>query len=183
VAFDNPGTASDGQRTSDQLDMFNGSPERYHWNLVGKREMYMPYNNYRLNDNALTTSDIVKAGHLNPEHLRYELRRVWVVEATLRDGTSHIYKRRTFYVDEDSWQILLVDQYDNRNQIWRVSEAYPVNYYQIPLVWDTVHAHYDLQNGRYLAFGLNNQTQPVRFDLDFNERDFTQSALRQAGRR
>src|SRR4030088_2679595 len=43
VAFDNPGTNADNLRTSDQLAMYNGSPERYDWKLLGKREIYVPY--------------------------------------------------------------------------------------------------------------------------------------------
>ncbi|MCC5025534.1 MAG: DUF1329 domain-containing protein [Candidatus Synoicihabitans palmerolidicus] len=31
VAYDNPGTAADGMRTSDQFDMFNGAPDHYTW--------------------------------------------------------------------------------------------------------------------------------------------------------
>jgi hypothetical protein len=145
-AYDNPGTASDGQRTTDMFDMFNGAPDRYEWTLLGKREMYVPYNAYRLHSADLSYDDILLAGHLNPEHLRYELHRVWVVDAKLREGFSHIYPRRTFYVDEDSWQILLVDLYDRRGEIWRVSEAHVINYYEVPLLWDTVQVHYDVQN-------------------------------------
>ena len=40
VAYDNPGTAADGLRTADQLDLFNGSPDRYEWKLLGKKEMW-----------------------------------------------------------------------------------------------------------------------------------------------
>jgi hypothetical protein len=79
VAFDNPGTNSDNLRTSDQLDMYNGSPERYDWTLVGKKEILVPYNSYKLNSNTLKYSDILKKNHINPEHARYELHRVWVV--------------------------------------------------------------------------------------------------------
>jgi hypothetical protein len=183
VAFDNPGTASDGQRTSDQLDMFNGSPERYNWELVGKKEIYIPYNSYKLHQPSLKYKDIAKKGHLNPDHLRYELHRVWVVDATLKKGTSHIYKRRTFYLDEDSWQAAVVDQYDNRDKIWRVSEAYIMNYYDQPLVWDTGHAHYDLQNGRYLAFGFYNEDRPYKFSNRLTKASFTPSALRRKGTR
>ena len=184
VAFDNPGTASDGLRTSDQLDMYNGSPERYNWKLVGKKEMYVPYNAYRLHSDSLKYSDIVKPRHMNPDHLRYELHRVWVVEASLKEGTRHIYKRRTFYIDEDSWQILAVDQYDNRDQLWRVSEGHVINYYDVPLVWISKEVHHDLQSGRYLIFGLNNE-EPRTFDFAVNltESDFSTSALRRAGRR
>jgi len=184
VAFDNPGTAADGLRTSDQLDMYNGSPERYNWKLVGKKEIYVPYNSYRLHSNALKYADIVKPLHLNPDHLRYELHRVWVVDATLKDGTSHLYKRRTFYIDEDSWQILHVDQYDNRDQLWRVSEGHVINYYDVPVIWTTLEVHYDLQSGRYLAVGLNNEEDfTVDFSTEVSESDFTISALRRAGRR
>lgn len=183
VAFDNPGTASDGMRTNDQLDMFNGSPERYNWELVGKRELYVPYNNYRLQSPELEYSDILTPLHINPEHVRYELHRVWVVEATLKADARHIYKRRTFYIDEDSWQILVVDQYDNRDQLWRVSEAFPINFYDVPLIWSALDVHTDLQAGRYLAIGLYNEGQPYDYDVQFNELDFTPDALRREGMR
>ena len=103
VAYDNPGTAADNMRTTDQLDMFNGAPDRYDWKLVGKREIYVPYNSYRLQDPKLKYKDIITPLHINPDHLRYELHRVWVVEATLQTGERHIYKKRVFYIDEDSW--------------------------------------------------------------------------------
>lgn len=183
VAYDNPGTASDGQRTSDQLDLFNGAPDRYEWTLVGREEKYVPYNAYKLHSGDVKYSQIIKAGHLAPELLRYEKHRVWVVDARVKKGTSHIYARRTFYLDEDSWQALVVDQYDSRGEIWRVSEAYCINYYDQPLFWDTVHSHYDLQNGRYIAFGLNNEGMIDDFDIKLTASDFTPDALRREGRR
>ena len=183
VAYDNPGTASDGQRTNDQNDMYNSSPDRYNWTLVGRRELYVPYNSYKLHSGDLSYDDIIKPGHINPDLLRYELHRVWVVEAKLKEGTSHIYARRTFYIDEDSWQISVADQYDNRGEIWRVSEAHVINYYQVPLLWQTLEVHYDLQNGRYLALGLNNQERPEIFNREMRKRDFTPDALRRSGRR
>jgi hypothetical protein len=183
VAYDNPGTACDGQRTSDQLDMLNGAPDRYEWKLVGRREMYVPYNAYKIDAGGIPYEQIVKPGHLNPDLLRYELHRVWVVEATLRQGTSHIYARRTIYLDEDSWQILSVDQYDGRGELWRISEAHAIQYYEVPLFWQTVEAHYDLQNGRYLALGLNNNEGPVRFDAPMSPDEFTPDSIRRAGQR
>ncbi len=84
-----------------------------------------------------------------------------MVDATLKEGTSHIYKRRTLYFDEDSWQILLVDQYDNRDQLWRVSEGFVINYYDVPMLWTTLEVHTDLQAGRYLAIGLDNEYADV----------------------
>ncbi len=183
VAYDNPGSISDGLRTADQVDMFNGVVDRYHWTLAGKREMYVPYNAYRLHGDDLAFTDVLKPLHVDPEHLRYELHRVWVVEATLKDGTTHLYKRRTFYVDEDSWSILVADIYDNRDQLWRVSEGHVINYYEKPLVWPTLTVHTDLQAGRYFASGLDNEFPMCAWDLDFTSRDFTPGALRREGRR
>lgn len=184
VAYDNPGTASDGQRTNDQLDMFNGAPDRYNWELVGKKEIYIPYNNYRLHSGDLSHADIIQPGHINPDLGRYELHRVWVVDATIKDGTSHVYGRRTFYFDEDSWQIVLVDIYDSRGEMWRPSEAYTINYYDGPFIWETLFSVYDLQNGRYLANGLNNEFAADKFtDLNLSSSNFTPNALRRKGRR
>ena len=183
VAYDNPGTTSDGLRTADQFDMFNGAVDRYEWRLVGKRELYVPYNSYKLHSDRLAFTDILKPLHVNPEHLRYELHRVWVLEATLKEGARHIYKRRTLYVDEDSWQILLADLYDNRDQLWRMSEGHVINYYEKPLIWPTLEVHTDLQAGRYLALGLDNEFPICTFDIEYSSRDFTPASLRRAGRR
>ncbi|VAW87545.1 FIG002188: hypothetical protein, partial [hydrothermal vent metagenome] len=183
VAFDNPGIASDGMRTTDQYDMFTGSPERYDWQLVGKKEIYVPYNSYKLHSDSLKYDDILKPLHVNPEYLRYELHRVWVVEATVKEGMRHLYKRRTFYIDEDSWQILLVDQYDNRDQLWRVSEGHVINYYEMPMLWTTLEVHTDLQAGRYLVFGLDNEDKMYEFGFERSAADYTPAALRRAGRR
>ena len=172
VAYDNPGTASDGMRTSDQLDMFNGALDRYTWELVGKREMIVPYNSYKLHSDKVKYPEILKPLHINQDLTRYELHRVWVVEAKLKPGTSHIYPRRTFYVDEDSWQVLVVDQYDSHGQLWRVSEAHCINYYEVPTFWSTLEVHTDLLAGRYLAFGLANEGPTYDFAIKRTVSDY-----------
>jgi hypothetical protein len=181
IEYDNPGTAADGMRTSDQFDMFNGAPDRYEWKLVGKKEMYVPYNSYRLHSNKVKTSDVLKPLHINQDLTRYELHRVWVVDATLKPGANHVYSRRTFYFDEDTWQILAVDQYDGRGQLWRVSEAHCINYYDVPLFWSTLEVHTDLLAGRYLAIGLDNDQDMYDFGLKRGPGDYTPGKLRQEG--
>ena len=184
VAFDNPGTASDGLRTSDQLDIYNGSPERYDWKLVGKKELIVPYNSYQLHSNKLKYKDIIKPMHINQDHARYELHRVWVIDSTLKSGQRHLYKRRTFYVDEDSWQILVVDCYDGRDQLWRVQEGHSINYYDVPTFWSTLETTYDLQAGRYLALGFDNEEpMTVDFNLKRTIADFTPAAIQRRGTR
>ncbi len=182
VAYDNPGTAADGMRTSDNLDMFNGAVDRYNWKLVGKKEIYIPYNSYLLSSDKLTYKDILTPLHINQDYPRYELHRVWIVDATLKEGARHIYKRRVFYVDEDSWQIAVVDTYDNRDQLWRVSEGHAKQFYDLPAPWYSLEVHTDLQAGRYLAYGLSNEVpNPYDFNIPLNEEDFTPAALRRSG--
>ncbi len=183
VAFDNPKEGGDGLTTSDTVDMYNGSPERYDWKLVGKKEIYVPYNSYLLASDKLKYKDILTPLHLNPDYLRYELHRVWVVEANLKEGMRHIYKKRTFYIDEDSWQILAMDQYDSRDQLWRVSEGHCINYYEVPTFWSSVEVHYDLQSGRYIAINLHNEHPEYNFDVKFDATEFTPADLRRSGKR
>ena len=183
VAYDNPGTASDGLRTNDMTDMFNGAMDRFHWEIVGKREMYIPYNSYDAHSGDISADDLVRPGHLNPEYMRYELHRVWVIEATLRDGTRHINPRRTFYLDEDTYQIALIDHYDQRGDLWRASEAHTVNYYDVPTYWSTIETHMDLQSGRFVATGLDNQDPVNTFNVELRPSNYTPQALRTRGRR
>ena len=127
---------------------------------------------------------MIRPLHLNPEHTRYELHRVWVIDSVLKPGQRHIYKRRTFYIDEDSLQIVAVDCYDGRDQLWRVQEGHSVNYYDVPTFWSTMETTYDLQSGRYLALGFDNEEQgTVDFNLKRSTADFTPSAIARRGTR
>ncbi|SIS95020.1 DUF1329 domain-containing protein [Neptunomonas antarctica] len=183
IAYDAPGTATDGQRTTDNLDMFNGAPDRYNWNLVGKQELYIPYNSFKLADRGLKYEDILQAGHLNPELTRYELHRVWKVEASLKEGSRHIYAKRTFYIDEDTWQAAVVDHYDGRGELWRVGEQHELQYRDANVPWTAAEMLYDLQSGRYLAGSLTNE-EGIGFDFTkrFKHNDFTPQAIRRMGK-
>ncbi|WP_336366955.1 DUF1329 domain-containing protein [Marinobacter sp. C2H3] len=170
-------------RTVDQKDMYNGAPNQYDWTLLGKRELYVPYNAYKLHDAGVTPADILRPGHLNPALTRYELHRVWVVEATLRTGISHVYHRRVFYLDEDSWQILASEAYDSEGHLWRVSEAHNITYYGEPVFWTTLEATYDLKARRYYVDGLDNGYPAYDFNPGFRRNEFTAAAARRAARR
>lgn len=182
VAFDNPGTNADNLRTADQFDMYNGSPQRYNWKLVGKREIYVPYNAYRLQDARLKYGELLHKTHINQDLARYELHRVWVVDSTLKPGQSHIYSRRTLYVDEDSWQILAVDCYDSRGQLYRVQEGHAMNYYNLPSLWTDLELVMDLSNGRYLALGLQSEEpKSYNFNIKRTPADYQPSVLERMG--
>ncbi|WP_017937254.1 DUF1329 domain-containing protein [Zestomonas thermotolerans] len=182
VSYDGPGTAADGLRTSDNFDMYNGAPDRYDWQLIGKQELYIPYNSYKLDDPKLKYSDIIKAGHINQDLTRYELHRVWHVTATLKPGERHIYAKRDFFIDEDTWQAAEIDHYDGRGTLWRVAEAHSQYYYDKQVPWYTLEALYDILSGRYLALGMKNEEkQAYDFNYTASESDYTPAALRQAG--
>jgi hypothetical protein len=183
VAYDNPGTAADGLRTNDDFGMYNGATDRYDWKLVGKREMFVPYNSYKLSDPKLKYADILKPGHINQDLARYELHRVWVVEATLKQGTSHLYTKRTFYIDEDTWAIVASDKYDARGELWRYAEQHNENWYNVPMFFGTMEVHNDLQSGRYIAMGLRNEEKVIYEPLKRNAGDYTPSNLRGTGTR
>ena len=182
VSYDGPGTAADGLRTTDNFDMYNGAPDRYEWKLEGKKEVYIPYNSYRLDSPKLKYDEIIKAGHINQDLTRYELHRVWHVVATLKPGERHIYAKRDFYIDEDTWQAVEIDHYDGRGTLWRVAEAHSQYYYDKQVPWYAVETLYDLLSGRYLALGMKNEEkQAYDFNYTASEADYTPAALRQEG--
>ncbi len=185
LAYDTPIAASDGLRTADDTDLYNGAPDRYNWKLVGKKEIYIPYNNYDLMNDKLKYKDILKPRHINPEHTRYELHRVWVVEGALKPGKRHIYSKRVLYLDEDSWGAAVVDQFDARGSLWRVSMAYLTHLYDLPTTWTTLDVFHDLQARRYHVMGLSNEEE---YYWDHSqavpaEKHFKPAALRRRGRR
>jgi hypothetical protein len=182
VAYDGPGNGSDGMRTADNTDMMNGAPDRYDWKLVGKKELYIPYNNYRLQSPKVKYDDIIKPGHINQDLTRYELHRVWHVEATLKPGQRHVYAKRDMYFDEDTWQLAEVDHYDGRGQLWRVAEGYALNDYERGAPNFAMLGIYDLIAGRYNVLAMTNQSKhATTYGMTAKMNDFTPSALRNAG--
>ena len=181
LAYDTLQPDTNGMATADQVDSYNGAPDRYEWRLLGKREMLVPYNSYAVHQRGIPYADILQAKHINPELLRYELHRVWVVEADLRTGFSHPYGKRRFYLDEDSWQILAVDLYDRDGNLIGLQEAHPISYYDVPMFGSTLETIYDLKGGRYFADGLDNNEKMYDFNARLSPRDFTPQALRREG--
>jgi len=177
VGYDNP--LFDGLMTHDQLDMFNGPLDRYTIKLLGKKEMLIPYNSYKLYDPEVKYKDIITKGHINQALTRYELHRVWVIEAQVRPGFTHRYKRRTFYIDEDSWIVHLQDIYDERDQFWRTAESHSINFANVPVMVNGVQVHYDLQSRRYVAINLTNEErQLIEYDWEETPGYFSPSTLK-----
>lgn len=182
VAYDNPGTGADGLRTNDQLDSFNGATDRYTWNIVGKREMFLPYNAHGLSSSEIKYSDIAQRNHLNQDLTRYERRRVWVLDSNLKPGTTHQYKRRTYYVDEDTWTVLAVDIYDGRDQLWRVQEYHPIMIPWLKAVGPALATVYDLNANRYLVMEASNE-EPMFEERDWSTDHFTTGSVQRMATR
>ena len=131
--------------------------------------------------------NIVHHHHINPDLARYELHRVWVVEGILKDKPrrkdiapgrpNHTYSRRVFYLDEDSWQVMVTEAYDHENKLWKVSEGHLINYYEVPVPWTTLEVYYDLKARRYLVNGVDNQRNAPRFSDKGNPKNFSPNAL------
>jgi Protein of unknown function (DUF1329) len=153
LAYDTPNPGAAGAATYDDVSVFNGALDRYDWKLVGKKEMYVPYSNYRLTYHK-NAADITKPNHLNPDLVRWELHRVWVVEAALKADKRHIYSKRVFYLDEDSWNALASDQYDARGQLFRSSFAFQSQSYDVQAPFGDTFAIYDFNSGVYNISGL-----------------------------
>ncbi|MFI8741953.1 DUF1329 domain-containing protein [Stutzerimonas zhaodongensis] len=178
LAYDSLQPDTSGLATADVVDSFNGAPDRYEWQLVAKREMLVPYNSYAVHQKGIPYDKIVGPRTLNPDLLRYELHRVWVVDATLRKGFSHPYDKRRFYVDEDSWSILAVDLFDEKGELIGLQESHPISYYDVPMFNSTVETLYHLKDDNYFVDGLDNNEPMYDFSARLGPRDFSPAALR-----
>ncbi len=183
LAYDNVQNGSDGLAVVDQYDGYNGRPDLYDWALIGKRELLVPYNDYAIGDRHVPYSQVLLRGSPNPDLLRFELHRVWVVEARLKTGRAHVYARRMFYLDEDSWSVLLSEAWDSRGQLWRVGLHSLIEFYDATVAWYRFELWFDLTNDSYVLTGLDNESkEPWRFGVHGRMVDFQPDALRRAGR-
>lgn len=155
IGYDAPNFISSGVNNFDEIFLWSGSLDRYEWKLVGKQELLIPYNN---NAFALKpVADVLGARHLNPDHVRWELHRVWVVEASLAPGKRNVVARRRYYLDEDTWQIVLGEGWDAQGKLWRHYQSLPTVYYDFPGVFAPTHTVVNLQTGAWLADSVFNE--------------------------
>jgi hypothetical protein len=145
--------------------------------------MYVPYNAYRLNMPSVAPSDFLWFGHPNPQFLRYELHRVWIVDARLKPNLQHKLPDRTYYLDEDSWQIVMAEHYNGQGDLLRYAEAHGVAHWQVPAFLPAVEFAFDLTADRYVARGIDNALRPPLFDKPLKPEEFTPEALVRRGRR
>lgn len=180
LSFDTPNPGTSGANTFDDIFVFNGSMDRYDFKLVGKKEMYVPYNDYTAVYQS-KQDDLLKPNHLNPDLVRWELHRVWVVEATLKEGKRHVYSKRVFYLDEDSWAALASDEYDSRGQLYRAGFAFMAPSYDLPAPYTDMFAHYDLVARIYSLTGFIAETGGMRQTKPLSEREWSADALAGSG--
>jgi len=131
IAYDTPSPSGGGVGVVDDTQVFYGALDRYDFELLGKREMYIPYNTFRLHDPSRCSDDqLLQPNFLNPDCVRWEKHRVWVVEATLKQGKRHVYPRRVFYWDEDIPAVGMGDNYDDAGGIYRVTATHYIPFYE-----------------------------------------------------
>lgn len=177
VGYDQPFPGSEAMMFIDMVDMYNGAFDRYVWRLVGKRELYIPYNSYRISDGRYTYSQLLKLQHFNQDATRYELHRVWMIEATERDGKSHKFGKRTFYVDEDSWNVVLVENEDHEGKLWRFQEGHLLPAYATQTANCAPVVLYDLKDGRYFVNRLYGEDVPIQYDQKMTTGEFMPASL------
>lgn len=160
VCCDNPYEGTDGHQFYDQVDMYNGVLERFTWKLKGKAEMYVPYNSYKIATPPTTYDDIASPNHINPELPRYELHRVWVVEANNKEDQRHTFSKRVMYFDEDSWNLVAIDNYDHEGKLTQFQEGHLVPYFNNLSATTHVETIYHLNSGRYFVTAMINEDEP-----------------------
>ncbi|GAA0680147.1 DUF1329 domain-containing protein [Marinobacterium maritimum] len=178
--FDTPAAGTSGKMTIDQDRLMNGSPERYDWELKGKREIYVPANAYRVHEESVSYDDLLTPNHANPTFMRYELRRVWVLEGNLKSTHRHKYGKRVMYIDEDTWHGVISDYYDTRGEL--VNHALLNYYYAYDMdAWQAGTSFYhDLTTGGYVAYNLFQDLAkgPILNAGGLEPDNFTPAALR-----
>ena len=179
IAYDNYSGFSQGLTTVDSFDGFNGAKDRYDWTDLGVQLRFMPYNAYKFHEAKI--EETLTAFHVNQDFLRYELVRVNVVRADLKEGKRHILPQRVMYFDYDSYNMLAEDVFDGQQNIMRYRELPQINYYDEPMCNSIHSASYDLATRRYLLNGVRSSDVPKvnwRVDTPHKDKMFTPEGLK-----
>jgi hypothetical protein len=176
VGYDQPFPGSDGIQFIDMVDMYNGLFDRYVWKLVGKKELILPYNAFKAS--TAKYKDFLRKDFPNPAFLRYEKHRVWVIEATERGGKNHSFGKRVYYVDEDSWNVVLVENYDKKGSLWRFQEGHVLPLLPIQAANCAPVITFDLPTGRYFINRLLGEEPAPIYEAKMTEGEFTPASVK-----
>jgi hypothetical protein len=153
-AYDAPQLGYENQYLVDEAFMFTGALDRFNWKLVGKKEVLVPYNALGVYDHTNKAADNFQKMGLNSDLRRYELHRVWVIDANVKNGVRHVSPRKTYYLDEDSWSPLLAEDYDAQGTIWKLREGYLIPVFETGGCDVSAFAQYNIRDGRYIVDNL-----------------------------
>ena len=162
LSYDTPDPDASGYENLDEYYVFFGGPDRYDFKILGKREMYIPYNNNRFYTRPVR--EVAGPAHANPDDLRYELHRVWVVEGTLASGKHHVAPRRRLYVDEDTWFAVYSDSWDQDGRLWKFGHGTMYLVPDLPAIVLGSQFVYDLLLGGYV-YGFAFNDEPVQYKV------------------
>lgn len=184
IGYDNP-DGPGGLQTIDDHKGFNGSFDRFNYELLGKREIYVPYHNYKFNDPKHgNLDDRLTSFHLNPDYIRYELHRVWVVEGNLAPGKRHAYSKRRWLMDEDSWNPVLSENFDSRGNLWRVGMFLSDYQYDVECYEKHTQVFHDLASGAYLSNFITLERKESDHSISYMKKiKFTPANLRKIASR
>ena len=186
-AYDNPIAGFDNLYFVDQINMFIGAMDRYDFKLIGKKEMYVPYNSYKLIDKSGKFKDLLGPEYIKRDVVRYELHRVWVVEANVKPDKRHSFAKRVFYIDEDSWGLLHVDMYDAKGALWRVQEGSSWPSPDIQACATLEQQMYDLVARRYVLDNWTQEGEVIELEAanraNYSDSFFSADNIRRIGER
>lgn len=174
---DTPHPSTMGLMAFDEIETWSGRLDRFDWKLVGKREMYIPYNGNRLLQ-PTTEAEVLGKGYLNPDHVRWELHRVWVVDASLRDGRRHVAPKGRYYCDEDTWLCVLGDRWDAKGQLWKTMWTQTIVAPDLPGTVGGAYGYTDLLTGNGFAGQLmNTKSAQLPFKTRYQSSVFTPDSM------
>jgi hypothetical protein len=182
VAYDTPNSVASALINYDDIGVFNGALDRYDWKIVGKKEMYIPYNSYDLD--SAPFEKLLTPRHYNPDLVRWELHRVWVIEANLKKGARHAVARRVIYLDEDTWGAAIGDSYDGHGKLWRMYMNTSKQCYDVPAMPGGAQFGFDFQRDDYAGLYLTNGLKKTLIYNEFMpDSYFTPEYVRSLGTR
>jgi hypothetical protein len=166
VSYDTPASTTDGLADTDEFYGFAGQLDRYDWKYIGKKEMYIPYNN-----NAMIGTpplSAIQAHFIDPNIVRWELHRVWIVEATLHQGDRNVLPHRIFYLDEDTMTVAVTDAHDANDALVHAGLGYFITRPDLPGVFQANNSVHNLQTGNWTPMA-GPWDEKARPSINFND--------------